>query len=124
MFKEYLQPIKCDFKVHTAKILQIEMLSQIKAEAPAVAVVGFLACRRLTHIRYLCKKIHAEAPKQKILVGCWGLDAKADQLRQRLQASGVTDVGVTFQESLDQLTPLLHLTAAPEKNGALADSKR
>jgi predicted PurR-regulated permease PerM len=103
MFKECLDPRKFKAHILSGDMLLAEMLETIKAEKPAFVVIGCLPSTRSSRGRFLCKKIHQEAPDEKLLVGCWGWESVTDQIIQRFKGAGADYVGTTFSDVGHQL---------------------
>jgi predicted PurR-regulated permease PerM len=76
-------------------------------ENPAVIFVGVLPPGGLAQARYLCKRLRASFPHQKIVVIRWGLSENAGQRREELLAAGADLVAITLQEARDQIVPVV-----------------
>ncbi len=75
-------------------------------ENPAVVCVGALPPGGLAQARYLCKRLRASFPHQKIVVIRWGLLDNAAQRREELRAAGADLVAVTLLEARAQVALL------------------
>jgi hypothetical protein len=104
-----LDPRKCEFTVLSAKSLSAEIVTRVKQAQPAAVCIGTVPSKGLAHARYLCKRLRANCPQLKILVGCWGVAEDYRLLKDRLQAVGADAAATTFQNARDQLLPLLQL---------------
>ena len=60
----------------------------------------------LAQARYLCKRLRASFPDQKIVVIRWGLPDNAGQRREELLAAGADLVAITLLEARTQLAAL------------------
>jgi predicted PurR-regulated permease PerM len=70
---------------------------------PDVICVNALPPGGLAQARYLCKRLRASFPQQKIVVICWGLPDNAGDRRQELLAAGADMVAVSLLEARTQL---------------------
>ncbi len=80
-------------------------------EIPAVVCVGALPPGGLTQARFLCKRLRASFPDQKILVIRWGLPDNAGQRREELLAAGADLVAITLLEARGQVAPVVSVPA-------------
>jgi predicted PurR-regulated permease PerM len=76
-------------------------------ESPAAICVAALPPGGLAQARYLCRRLRASFPQQKIVVIRWGLPDNAGQRREELLAAGVDGVAITLLEARSQLAPLI-----------------
>jgi predicted PurR-regulated permease PerM len=76
-------------------------------ENPAVVCVCALPPGGLAQARYLCKRLRASFPHQKIVIIRWGLPDNAGQRREELQAAGADVVVTTLQEARTQISQLV-----------------
>ena len=76
-----------------------------------VICVGALPPGGLAQARFLCKRLRASFPHQKIVVICWGLPDSAGQRREQLLAVGADVVAITLQEARTQIAQLVSSTA-------------
>ena len=77
-----------------------------RGEKPDVICIGALPPGGLVQARYLCKRVRASFPQQKIVVICWGLPDNAGKRKQELLAAGADAVAITLQEARAQFAPL------------------
>jgi predicted PurR-regulated permease PerM len=78
---------------------------------PDVICVGALPPGGLAQARYLCKRLRASFPQQKIVVIRWGLPDNAGHRREELLASGADVVAITLQEARTQIARLVSSVA-------------
>jgi hypothetical protein len=76
-------------------------------ECPDVVCVSALPPGGLAQARYLCKRLRASFPHQKIVVIRWGLPDNAGQRREELLAAGADLVAITLLEARTQVAPLV-----------------
>ncbi len=62
--------------------------------------------RTVIHARYLCLKLRALLPKQKIVIGLWGATEELTEAAKRLRDSGADEVVTTLAEALVQMARL------------------
>jgi hypothetical protein len=88
-------------------------MEQHRAELICIAA---LPPEAMTPTRYLCKRLRARFPACKIVVGCWGFTGDVEANRTALRAAGADEVGMTLEESRNQVIQLgqLHASATPE----------
>jgi hypothetical protein len=74
--------------------------------SPAAVCVSALPPGGLVQARYLCKRLRASFPHQKIVVIRWGLPDNLGQRREELLTAGADTVATTLLEARTQVTPL------------------
>jgi hypothetical protein len=79
-------------------------LEQIAERKPAVVCIAALPSGGLAPTRHLCKRLKQRLPEQKIVVGRWGGGAEMENRGE--WARHADYVGVTVEETLDQLAEL------------------
>lgn len=90
-------------------------------ESPALVCVAALPPGGLTQARYLCKRLRASFPQQKIVVIRWGLPDNAGQRGDELLAAGADMVAITLMEAQAQLASLVpNLAHGPDAHVAVA----
>jgi predicted PurR-regulated permease PerM len=89
-------------------------------EIPAVVCVAALPPGGLVQARYLCKRLRASFPHQKIVVVRWGLPDNAGPRKEELLAAGADVVATTLLEARTQFGPLASsLAHGHDQNGAV-----
>jgi predicted PurR-regulated permease PerM len=83
-------------------------------ESPAAVCVAALPPGGLAQGRYLCKRLRASFPHQKIVVIRWGLPDNAGQRREELLAAGADVVAITLLEARALLAPVVSVPAYVE----------
>jgi predicted PurR-regulated permease PerM len=111
LFARFFDPSKCRFKVMSSSKLTAEIISQIEEERPALVCIAALPPRGLVHARYLCKRLRAQLPEQKIFVGCWGLKENIERIKQRWLAAGADKVMTTMLETRAAVLPFIQAHA-------------
>jgi hypothetical protein len=112
MFRQLLEPAGFQFEVLSARTLAVDVLSRVREERPAVVCVATLPPAALTRTRHLCKRLRAQSPALKILVGRWGQDEESEKTDDRLRSAGVDSVTTSLLATRGQLLPLIQGVAA------------
>ncbi len=123
MLAQLLRLSGYSLEVISSDKLAAEVTGHLEQEAPAVVIVGSLPPGGLSQARYLCKRIHQQAPGVKILVGRWGERDNKERTEKRLLAAGADQVAWTLGDSRAQIVPLLQVVSANETKDALVTSR-
>jgi len=107
MWRRLLDPSKFQTEVLTGQDAHGEGHFSNLGESPAVICVSALPPGGLTQARYLCKRLRASFPAQKIVVIRWGLPDNAGQRREELLAAGADLVAITLLEARAQIAQLV-----------------
>ena len=122
-----LDPARWEIEILSLEMLSAETVAVAAEKNPAVVCIGALPPGGLAHTRYLCKRLRAQLPHAKILVGRWGLKANVEQNQERLREAGADQVETTLLETRDNLTawlPVLEYEQAKTTaNGAASDGR-
>jgi predicted PurR-regulated permease PerM len=100
--------------------LGIGELTGLVAKAGVDAVcISVVAPSTVLHARYLCLKLRALLPKQRIVVGLWGATENVTEAARRVRDSGADEVVTTLADAVLQLAklapPLAQEMASPLK---------
>jgi hypothetical protein len=106
MLRRLLDPDKYQTEVLSGQDAHAESHFADLGESPAVVCVSALPPGGLAQARYLCKRLRASFPHQKIVVIRWGLPDNAGQRREELLAAGADVVVTTLLEARAQVAPL------------------
>ncbi len=71
-----------------------------------VVCISVVAPSTVLHARYLCLKLRALLPKQRIMVGLWGATENLADATRRVRDSGADEVVTTLADAVLQLTKL------------------
>ena len=82
------------------------MASLVQQERPAIVFVAALAPGGLAQARYLCRRLHAQSPTLRIVVGRWGHRRDPKKSRKLLLSAGADRVVTTLREAHRQLAQL------------------
>lgn len=101
-----------------AKIAAGEMLGAVEKAAVDIVCISVVAPSSVIHARYLCRKLRAHLPRQKILIGLWGIAGPTAEESKRLSEAGADAFVITFAEALTAMVklspvPLAEMPAAP-----------
>jgi predicted PurR-regulated permease PerM/methylmalonyl-CoA mutase cobalamin-binding subunit len=122
------------FAAHNASVnlAPAEMLTLVSEADIDVVCLSVVAPSTVIHARYLCAKLRALLPKQKIVVGLWGANEDLTEATRRLRVSGADEVVITLADATAQMVKLAppltdEMTSAPlppdedERLAALAE---
>jgi predicted PurR-regulated permease PerM len=103
------------FEAHSAPTgLDIDELIGLVEKAHAdVVCISVVAPSTVLHARYLCLKLRALLPKQRIVVGLWGATENVTDAARRVRDSGADEVVITLADAVLQLAKLAPPPAAP-----------
>ncbi|MCE9518701.1 MAG: AI-2E family transporter [Verrucomicrobia bacterium] len=101
-----------------AQLVAGELLGLAEKADVDVVCISVVAPSTVIHARYLCLKLRALLPKQKIVIGLWGATEDLTEATKRLRDSGADEVVTTLAEALVKIAkfaPLLaeEMTPAP-----------
>lgn len=119
MFEQLLEPTAWALEVLSATTLPSEAVTWVRQEQPAVIVIASLPPGGVAQAQFLCKRLRANCPSLKILVGRWGATDNGKHARSRLTAAGADAVTVTLLETRTQLLSWLSQLAPANANGEL-----
>ncbi len=89
-----------------AKLVAGELLELVEKAGVDVVCISVVAPSTVIHARYLCVKLRALLPKQKIVIGLWGSTEDLTETSKRLRDSGADEVVTTLAEALVQIAKL------------------
>ena len=109
------------FRAHNAstKLLAGELVELVGKGDVDIVCISVVAPSTVIQARYLCLKLRALFPRQKIVIGLWGAtEEDVTEAAGRLRDSGADEIVTTLAEALVQITRLaapadLQMTAAP-----------
>ena len=107
MFRRLLDPDKYRTEVLSGHDAQSETHFADRGESPAVLCICALPPGGVAQARYVCKRLRASFPHQKIVVIRWGLPDNAGQRREELLAAGADLVATTLLEARTQIAPVV-----------------
>jgi methylmalonyl-CoA mutase cobalamin-binding subunit len=83
-----------------------ELIGLVEKARVDVVCISVVAPSTVLHARYLCLKLRALQPKQKIVVGLWGATENVTDSARRLRDSGADEVVTTLADAVVQLAKL------------------
>jgi predicted PurR-regulated permease PerM len=114
MLRVLLEPSGCRVTVLSAKALPAEVISEIEKESPDLVCIGALPPGGLTQTRYLCKRLRAQLPQIKIIIGRWGERDNLEPSRRRLLDAGADHVAESLAESRHHILAILPVLVAQQ----------
>jgi predicted PurR-regulated permease PerM len=84
---------------------------QVQQERPAAVVIAALAPGGLAQACYLCRRLHAQFPTIRIVVGCWGHRRDPKKSRKLLFSAGAERVATTLREARSRLAQVARTPA-------------
>jgi hypothetical protein len=105
------------------------VLEKVSDTCPGVVVIASVPPGGLAQTRYVCKRLKAQCPGVKVVVGRWGSQESIDQMQNRLKGSGADAIGTTLAETRAEVVAQVHVAeAAPatpphETSGELLASR-
>ena len=120
MLRQLLDSTRYEIEVLSADALAAEVTSWVREKNPPFVCIGALVPGGLAQTRYLCKRLRAEFPDLKILVGRWGFRGEIEQTRQSLVSAGADQVGTSLLETRDQLQNLRQLISDSDRKPAIS----
>lgn len=83
-----------------------ELIELVQKADVDVVCISVVTPSTLLHARYLCLKLRAVLPQQKILIGLWRATEDLAASTLRLRESGADEVVSTFADAIAQITRL------------------
>jgi len=103
MLRRLLDPERYRTEVLSGQDTRAEGQFAELGEKPSVVCIAALPPGGVAQARYLCKRLRASFPAQKIVVIRWGLPDNAGQRREELLAAGADLVATTLLEARAQI---------------------
>ncbi|MEP6673308.1 MAG: AI-2E family transporter, partial [Chthoniobacter sp.] len=89
-----------------AKLVAGELLALAEKADVDIVCISVVAPSTVIHARYLCLKLRALLPKQKIMIGLWGATEDVPEATRRLLESGADEVVTSLSGALAQVARL------------------
>ena len=103
MLRGLLDSARYEIEILADELLAAEVLEQIAEKNPALICLASLPPGGLAQTRYLCKRLRAQFPDTKLIVGRWG--SRTDN-SNALTAAGADRIGNTVIETRDHIIQL------------------
>jgi methylmalonyl-CoA mutase cobalamin-binding subunit len=84
-----------------------ELVGLVTKAGVDVACISVVAPSTVLHARYLCLKLRALLPKQRIVVGLWGATKNVTDAVRRLREAGADEVITTLADAVLQIGKLV-----------------
>lgn len=92
------------FDVHqTARLKVCDIFELVEKTHPDILCIAAVAPFVLSHIRYLCTKLHQRMPQLPIVVCLWGFSEVASEIIDKLNAAGATKVIFSLSQACHTL---------------------
>jgi predicted PurR-regulated permease PerM len=98
--------------ITSPRVLASEVVAEVMRSGVPIVCIADLPPSAPSKTRYLVRRLRAAAPHLKIVVGRWAPAEMADDSPAPLREAGADFVGVTLQETRDQIATLLPHAAA------------
>lgn len=109
MFRQLLDPTRCEVELATANALSSEVVSLVAQKNPALVCIGALSPGGLAQTRYLAKGLRAHCPNVKIVIGRWGLPGDRQESLDLVRSLAADHVGTTLLETRAQVMQVVQL---------------
>jgi predicted PurR-regulated permease PerM len=93
-----------------------ELIGLVEKAGVDVVCISVVPPSTVLHARYLCLKLRALLPKQRIVVGLWGATENVTDAARRVRDSGADEVVTTLADALLQLAAFPVQRTAHELN--------
>lgn len=118
MLAQLLQEQGFEVQSAPARLSVGELIGLVEKAGVDAVCISVVAPSTVLHARYLCLKLRALLPKQKIVVGLWGATENVADATRRVRDSGADEVVTTLADALLQLAkltapPAQQMTPAP-----------
>jgi predicted PurR-regulated permease PerM len=97
----------------TTRMMASELVSHVRAQGVSVICLADLPPSPLSKTRYLVKRLRADLPDLRIVVGRWAPPALRDESTQALRDAGATLVASTLAETRAYLGTLVEIPRIP-----------
>ena len=112
MLGHLVDPARFTLNILSPQLLSSEMVTNCMQGKPDLVVIGSLPPGGLAQARYLLKRMKAECPTARVLVGRWGTSAVTEKQSALLEESGADLVTTTLLEARSQMLQIIPLVAA------------
>jgi hypothetical protein len=106
MLQQLLGPTRYEIEVMGEEKLASEVVAEAGEKQASLVCIAAIQSGGLAHTRYLCKRLRAQFPDLKIIVGLWGFKGELGPTRDSLLSAGAGQVATSLLESRDQISNL------------------
>ena len=103
MLVQLLRQQGCEAQNAPTKLGVGELIGLVKKAGADAVCISVVAPSTVLHARYLCLKLRALLPEQRIVVGLWGATENVTDAARRVRDSGADEVVTTFADAVVQL---------------------
>lgn len=103
MLVQLLQQQGCEAQSAPTKLGVGELIGLVKKAGVDAVCISVVAPSTVLHARYLCLKLRALLPGQRIVVGLWGATENVADAARRVRDSGADEVVTTLADAVLQL---------------------
>lgn len=100
MLVQLLQQQGFEAQSAPTKLPVSELIGLVQRTGGDVVCISVVAPSTVLHARYLCLKLRALSPKQKIVVGLWGATENVTDATRRVRDAGADEVVTTLAEAV------------------------
>jgi predicted PurR-regulated permease PerM len=100
MLAQLLQQQGFEAQSAPAKLGVGELIGVVEKAGVDVVFISVVAPSTVLHARYLCLKLRARLPGQRIVVGLWGATENVTDAARRVRESGADDVVTTLADAV------------------------
>jgi len=109
MLQILLDPARWRMKLIAPQTLSSELIELVALEDPDVVCIAAIPPGGRAHTRYLCKRLHAQFPDLRIVVGRWGANGALEKPAAEHDQQGAIASARTLLETRQQLQALVPL---------------
>lgn len=113
MLAHLMDDLPVAVEITTTRMLVSELVSLVRQRGASVVCLADLPPSPASKTRYFVKRLRAEFPDLRILVGRWGPPALADESTQALHEAGATHVASTLAQTRDYVAGLEAIPRVP-----------
>lgn len=103
------------FQILSPTLLSAEVVARVRQEKQAIVCLATLPPGGLAQTRYLCKRLRAQVPQVRIVVGEWGSREQPAVSGARLLAAGADQVTYAIRETKIQVLALLPVVSEQQR---------
>ncbi len=106
MFRRLLDQSRWHVDLVTPELLISEIVALVREERPALVCIASIPPGGFAQARHLGKRLNAEVPDTRIVIGRWGLKENVEKAREDFKEAGANDVWTSLAETNDKLRTL------------------
>jgi hypothetical protein len=106
MLRSLLDPARVALTITTTSLLAAEVVELVQEKRPSMLCISALPPGGIAQVRLLCLRLRARFPDLKILVGRWGQEGDATEIRDQLLAAGADEVTTSLAQTCKRVSIL------------------